>query len=141
MTSLIPKSHEYLLNDVYHGVLTTLMADGQPQSNLVWLDYDGEYILINTTMERQKSRNVARNPKVSLLVLDPADGSTFISIRGDVVAMVREGANHHLDLLTELYSPGKKYYGDLFPLEKRYEETRVILKILPKRVMKDAIHK
>src|SRR4249919_2658469 len=73
MSIPIPHSHRDLLVDPIHGVLSTLMPDGQPQSSIVWVDYDGTYVLINTTLERQKGRNMRTNPKVALLVVDPKD--------------------------------------------------------------------
>ena len=56
----IPDSHRDLLTGAVHAVLTTLMPDGSPQSSVVWADYDGEWVLINTTLERQKGRNMQR---------------------------------------------------------------------------------
>ena len=67
----IPDSHLDLLTRPICGVLTTMGADGQPQSSLVWVDHDGECARVNTTLERQKGRNLLANPKVSLLVVDP----------------------------------------------------------------------
>jgi Pyridoxamine 5'-phosphate oxidase len=67
----IPDSHLDLLTRSICGVLTTMGADGQPQSSLVWIDHDGGCARINTTLERQKGRNMVANPKVSLLVVDP----------------------------------------------------------------------
>jgi PPOX class probable F420-dependent enzyme len=49
----IPESHLDLLTRPVHGVLTTMMPDGQPQSSLVWVGFDGECALVNTTLERQ----------------------------------------------------------------------------------------
>jgi hypothetical protein len=60
---LIPDSHRDLLSDSIHGVLSTIMPDGQPQSSVVWTDYDGTYVLINMTLERQKGRNMCSNPQ------------------------------------------------------------------------------
>ena len=77
--------------------------DGQPQSSLVWVDYDGECARVNTTLERQKGRNLLADPRVSLLVVDPDDTGRFIQIRGDV-ELVTEGAVEHLDALTRRYT-------------------------------------
>ena len=85
----IPDSHRDLLAEPVHGVLSTMMPDGQPQSSIVWTDYDGAYVLINTTLERQKGRNMCSNPKVALLVIDPKDSSRWIEIRGNVVEISR----------------------------------------------------
>ena len=69
MSATIPDSHLDLLCQPVHGVLTTMMPDGQPQSSIVWVDFDSPYILINTTLERQKGRNMRANPRVTLLVI------------------------------------------------------------------------
>ena len=78
----IPESHLDLVTRPVHGVLTTMMPDGQPQSSLVWVDFDGECAVVNTTLERRKGRNIAANPKVSLLVVDPSNTGRFIQVRG-----------------------------------------------------------
>jgi hypothetical protein len=56
MTTAIPESHADLLLEPINGVLTTMMPDGQPQMSIVWADYNGEHVLINTTLERQKGK-------------------------------------------------------------------------------------
>jgi len=62
----IPTSHVDLLTRPVCGVLTTMGADGQPRSSLVWVDHDGLYATVNTTLERRKGRDLRVNPKVSL---------------------------------------------------------------------------
>lgn len=135
----IPASHLDLLTRPICGVFTTMGADGQPQSSLVWLDHDGECARINTTLERQKGRNLLANPKVSLLVVDPDDTARFIQIRGDA-ELVTEGAHEHLDALTRRYTRHPCYYGHIYPLERRAGDTRVIVRIRARRITLDAIH-
>ena len=89
MTVPIPDTHRDLLQTPVHAVLTTMMPDGAPQSSIVWVDVDGEYVLINTTLERQKGRNMRNNPKVTVLVIDPRDSSRWIEIRGKVTEMTQ----------------------------------------------------
>ena len=138
----IPDSHRDLVQQPVHGVLTTMMPDGMPQSSIVWTDYDGEYVLINTTLERQKGQNMQRNPKVTLLVIDPEDSSRWMEVRGLVRELTTEGAEEHADKLTQRYCPTKTYfYRDIYPPEQRQKETRVIAKIEPIRVSLDAIFK
>src|SRR6266545_4022878 len=116
----IPNTHRDLFQEPIHGVLTTMMPDGVPQSSIVWIDYDGEYVLINTTLERQKGRNMQLNPKVSVLVINPKDPSRWVEVRGRVIEMGREGAEAHADKLTQRYCPGKQYfYRDIYPPEQR----------------------
>jgi PPOX class probable F420-dependent enzyme len=135
----IPASHADLLTRAVHGVLTTMMPDGQPQSSLVWVDFDGETPLVNTTLERQKGRNMLANDRVSLLVVDPSNTGRFIQVRGRA-ELVREGAEEHLDAVTRKYTAHPCYYGYVFPVEQRGRETRVIVRIHPTRVTLDAIH-
>ena len=137
----IPDSHRDLLTDPVHGVLSTMMPDGQPQSSIVWTDYDGTYVLINTTLERQKGRNMSSNPKVSLLVVDPKDSSRWIEIRGNVVEISRDGAEVHADKLAQLYTGKQRFYGDIYPVDQKQKETRVIVKIEPLKISRDAIFK
>jgi len=137
----IPDTHRDLLVGPIHGVFSTMMPDGQPQSSIVWVDYDGTCVLINTTIERRKGRNMRANPKVTLLVIDPQDGSRWIEVRGRVVEIQREGAEDHADKLTQRYTGKQRFYGDIYPVEQKQKETRVIVKIEPIKVSLDAIFK
>ncbi len=136
----IPASHLDLLTRPVHGVLTTMMPDGQPQSSLVWCDYDGECACVNTSLERQKGRNMTANPKVTLLIVDPDDTSRFLAIRGEA-ELVTEGALDHLDAITRQYTRHPQFYGYVYPVEKRDQETRVICRIHATRITLDAIHR
>jgi PPOX class probable F420-dependent enzyme len=136
----IPESHLELVARPLHGVLTTLMPDGQPQSSLVWLDYDGECLRVNTTRQRQKGRNMQLNPKVNLLIIDPGDVVRWIEVRGEV-EISEEGALEHLDELTRQYTRHEHYYGGIFPPERQTQETRIICRIKPRKITLDAIHK
>jgi PPOX class probable F420-dependent enzyme len=135
----LPASHRDLLDRPLPGVFTTIGADGQPQSSLVWVDEDGECALVNTTLERQKGRNLLRCPKVSLLVVDPENTARFIQIRGDA-ELIGDGALEHVDALTRKYTNHPAYYGWIYPEAQRALETRVICRIHARRITLDAIH-
>lgn len=137
----IPESHAGLLQTAVHGVLTTMMPDGMPQSSIIWVDYDGEYVLVNTTLERRKGRNMRADPHVSVLVIDPENSSRWIEVRGRVAKITQDSAEAHADKLTQRYTSRKRFYGDIYPVERKYEETRVIVKIEPVKVTLDAIFK
>ena len=142
MTNIIPDTHLDLLQTPVHGVLTTIMPDGGPQSSIIWVDYDGDYILINTTLERQKGRNMRANPKVTILVIDPNDSSRWVEVRGRVKEITQEGAEQHADKLTQRYCHNKlHFYGDIYPIEQKQKETRVIVRIQPLKVCLDAVFK
>jgi len=138
-TASIPPSHLDLLTRPICGVFTTLGHDGQPQSTMVWVDLGPGCALVNTTLERQKGRNLLDNSKVSLLVVDPGNTSRFIQIRGDA-ELVTKDAREHLDALTREYTNHPAYYGYLYPEAQRLRETRVICRIHPRRITLDAIH-
>jgi PPOX class probable F420-dependent enzyme len=135
----IPASHLDLLTRPVCGVLTTMSADGQPQSSLVWVDHDGECARVNTTLERQRGRNLLANAKVSLLVVDPDNTARFLQIRGDA-ELIHEGAIDHLDTLTRKYTRYPAFYGYVYPVEQQARETRVSCRIHARRITLDAIH-
>ncbi len=119
------KTHELATGDNY-AVLTTLLKDGQPQSHVMWVDSDGEHILINTERHRQKYRNVERDPRVTVTILDAGSPYRFVEVRGRVVATVGgDEARAHIDHLSRKYQ-GHDYTNTV-------QSERVILKVLPDR--------
>lgn len=140
MTAQIPESHRDLLLRPVNGVLTTIMPDGQPQMSIVWADYDGQCVLINTTLERQKGKNMLANPKVNVLMIDPQNVTRFLEVRGEVVEITQAGAIAHADKQAQAYSNGaqQRFYGDVYPKERQAKETRVIVKISPKKITTNA---
>ena len=135
----VPDTHHDLFTRAICAVLTTMGETGQPQSSLVWIDHDGECARTNTTLERQKGRNMAVNSKVSLLVVDPDNTGRFVQIRGDA-ELLTEGAIEHLDTLTRKYTHHPCFYGHVYPREQAARETRAMVRIHARRVTVDAIH-
>ena len=140
MSTAIPASHLDLLTRPVHGVLTTRMPDGQPQSTLVWCDYDGECACVNTTLERQKGRNLLADQRATLLLVDPDDTSRYLELRGEV-ELVQEGALAHLDALTRKYTRHPQFYGYVYPCDQRDRETRVRCRLHAQKITVDAIHR
>lgn len=136
----IPKPFLDLIDCPRVAALTTVMPDGQPQTTVVWCDYDGELMRINTMRGFRKEKNMRINPKVNLLVIDPEDTTRYIEIRGEA-ELVTEGALEHLDQITRQYTEHPQYDGYVFPRERQAEETRVICRIHATRINLDAIHK
>jgi PPOX class probable F420-dependent enzyme len=135
----IPASHLDLLTRPIQAVFTTLMPDGQPQSSLVWCDYDGECACVNTTLQRQKGRSLSKDPRASLLLIDPEDTSRYLEIRGEV-ELVQKGARQHLDEITRQYTAHSCCYGFFYP-EEQLKETRVICRLHASKITLDAIHR
>lgn len=108
--------------------LTTLMPDGQPQTQVMWVDADDEHVLVNTELGRQKWRNVERDPRVTVTVIDRENPYHYAEVRGRVVDVVRgDEARAHIDQLSQ------KYFGrDYDPAMIQTE--RVILRVRPDKV-------
>lgn len=106
----------------------TTMPDGSPQLTQTWIDTDGTFILINTVEGHQKLRNVRRDPRVLMSVLDPARWNHAVSIRGRVVEITTEGADLHFQHLIE------RYLGDEPYPYARPGQARVLLKIAPEKI-------
>ena len=107
--------------------VVTLMPSGQPQALLTWVDSDGEHVLVNTEPQRQRTRNVARDPRITVLIHgdDPWD---WAEIRGHVVETVTgDEARRHIDELAQKYT-GADYARPIGP------DGRVILKIAPDKI-------
>jgi PPOX class probable F420-dependent enzyme len=131
----VPDSHRDLLERPIVIALVTLMPDGQPQATPVWSTYDGEHIIINTARGRQKDRNMERRARVTVLAIDPDDSYRWIEVRGEVDDMTEVGAVDMINFLAKLYKGVDSYYGGVTPVERRDHETRVTVKIKPKRVL------
>ena len=113
-------------------VLTTLMPDGQPQTQVMWIGADDDHLLINTEVHRAKYRNAVRDPRVTVTVWDAATPYRYIEARGRVVEEVRgDAARAHIDELSQ------KYSGTDYPAAITSE--RVILKVAAERVNKHNI--
>lgn len=135
----VPASHRDLLERPVIAVLTTLMPGGHPQTEPVWFSFEDGTVLVNTTRERQKGRNLDRDRRATLLVVDPANLNRWIEIRGAVEIETR-GALEHLDRLTRRYTTWPAFYGYVRPLEQRQAESRIIARLRPRRVVCDAIY-
>lgn len=134
--SALPASHRDLVDGPYAAVLTTVMPDGRPQTTPVWCNREDDYVLINTMRGFQKEKNMRHNPRATLLLYDAAQPLRNLEIRGRVVEMSEEGAEEHLDRLTQLYlgRPDACFFGDCVDaaLRERYVPVRVT--IAPQRV-------
>ena len=127
--NLIPESHSDLLEPEAHvyGYLATLMPDGSPQLTPLWVDIDGDYILLNSARGRVKDKNMRARKKVALLLTDPNDPfGRYLQIRGNVVDITEEGALEHINKLSLRY--------DNKPWTPTRGQTRVIYKIKPEKV-------
>jgi PPOX class probable F420-dependent enzyme len=122
---VIPEKYRDLFNKRAFAALTTLMPDGSPQTTPVWVDTDGDYVIFNSAKGRQKDRNVRRDPRVALAIVDPDNPYRYLEVRGKVAEITEQGADAHIDKMA------KKYLGqDKYPY-RQASEVRVIYKIRP----------
>ena len=125
MAATIPEKYLDLFQKKAFANLATLMPDGSPQVTPVWVDFDGNHVLVNSARGRQKDKNMQRNAKVALSILDPDNPYRYLEIRGKVEDITEQGADAHIDKMA------MKYMGkDKYPF-RRPEEVRLIFKILP----------
>ena len=130
----IPISHVDLLDCPRVAALTTLMPDGSPQTTVVWCNFDGTHVLVNTMRGFRKEKNMRLNPKVTLLCFDPREPLRSLEVRGTVVEMTESGALEHLDHLSERYTGRQPYFGECVPEEFKEKEIPVLCRILPTHV-------
>jgi PPOX class probable F420-dependent enzyme len=103
----------------------TVNPDGSPQLSIVWIDWDGENVLFNTAAGRVKPRNLERDPRVSVLVVDRGDGYRWVAVRG-TAGLTSEGADEHIDKLA------RKYTGEGW--QPKPGERRLLVAVRPERV-------
>ncbi len=107
---------------------STLMKDGSPHVAPVWVDIDGNTILINTAVGRMKEKNIKRDNRVALSIFDHQNPYDMVAIRGKVIELTTDGADEHIDKLA------KKYFGlDKYPYHSP-DEKRIIVKIKPEKI-------
>lgn len=126
----IPEEFRDLFERKTFANFATVMPDGTPQVTPVWVGYDGDHLLVNTAKGRQKERNVQRNPKVGLSIIDPDDPYRFVSVRGEVEEVTEDGAVDHINELTRRYMDRDEY-----PNLGEEGGPRVIIRIRPDRVV------
>ncbi len=128
MPAKIPESHVDLFHKKAFGSFTTLMSDGSPQTTPVWVDFADGKVLVNSALGRQKDKNVRRDPRVAITLIDPDNPYRYLEIRGRISEITHEGADQLIDKLSKKYLDKDKY-----PFAEPGEK-RVIYKIEPEKV-------
>jgi PPOX class probable F420-dependent enzyme len=128
MPATLPEGVKKLFLEPNYAHVATLMADGSPQVTPVWVDIEGDRILVNTAEGRSKPRNVRRDPRVAISIVKQDNPYSSAFVRGRVVEMRLEGADDHIDKLA------MKYMGQESYPYRRAEEQRVIMVIEPEHI-------
>lgn len=108
--------------------IATIMKDGSPQLSPVWAEFVDGYVLVNTAEGRIKHKNVLRDPRVAVSVVNNNNPLDMTTIRGKVVEIIPDYEYMHANRLTKKYMGKEKY-----PF-RRPGEKRIIFKILPEKV-------
>ncbi len=118
-----------LASGANYAVFSSVLPNGHPQTHMMWVDADDEHILVNTEVHRQKFKNIERNPKVTVLIMETGNPWGWSEIRGSVADTVTgPEARAHIDSLA------KKYLGkDEYP--NPIQSERVIIKIRPEKII------
>ncbi len=128
--TIIPDDFTDLFERPSHTVLVTVDPDGTPHPTVVWVDYDGEHLLVNTADGRRKVRNMRNDPTVALTVIDPENPYRYLTVRGKVIEITEDGAEEHINEL------GKRYMDiDDYMAEMGEGETRLVVRINPEEAI------
>ncbi|MFE3601852.1 PPOX class F420-dependent oxidoreductase [Streptomyces sp. NPDC059096] len=131
MTAALSDDLKQLLDTPVFVNIATIQPDGSPQVSPVWVKRDGDDVLISTTVDRQKEKNLRRDPRVTVVV-QPADAPyTYAEIRG-TAALTTEGGQELIDELSVKYT-GKQYAE--FNPSAGEDNTRVVVRITPRKVV------
>ncbi|MFM9972806.1 MAG: PPOX class F420-dependent oxidoreductase [Burkholderiales bacterium] len=123
MPNPFPEKYMDLFQKKSFGAFTTLMPDGSPQTTPVWVDYQNGDIWVNSALGRQKDKNVRRDARVAVTIMDPDNPYRYVEVRGTVKEITQTGADEHIDAMA------KKYLGqDKYPF-RQPGESRVLYKI------------
>jgi len=121
----IPEKYADLLQTTALADVATIGPNGEPQVNPVWFDWDGTNVLFSQTKARQKYRNVNRDPRIALSIVDPTNPYRYLEIRGKVVRIDEDSDNAFIN------SMAKKYIDqDVYPWHQPGDE-RVVIVVEP----------
>lgn len=120
-----------LLDARNFATVTTLNPDGGPQSSVMWFKRDGDTVLLSTTADRQKARNLARDPRVSISVYDLANPYSSVELRGtaELLPDPDKRLPHELS---------HRYLG-VDPPVAEPTEVRLVIRVTPAKVLRFAV--
>lgn len=124
MRGPLTESQLAFFDQSYYGIVTTLRADGSPQSTMVWVERDGDAVSFNTAYGRRKPANLEHDPRVSILVTAP-DFYHWVAVDGSA-QLTTDGAEEQIDRLS------RKYDGE--PWSYVEGQRRVKVRLVPERV-------
>ena len=131
MSAALSDRLKSLLDGKVFIVVGTVQPDGSPQMSPVWVKRDGEHLLFSTTVDRRKKLNLDRDPRVTVVVMNPDQPYEYAEIRG-TAELTTDGGQALIDELSLKYT-GKKYAE--FNPESAQDAERVVVRITPRKVV------
>ena len=125
----IPEAGKAILDAPEFATIATIQADGRPHLSVVWIERDGDDVLVSTIKGRQKYLNIERDPRVTVLVFPQASPYQYVEIRG-TATMTEEGGRELIDRLCTAYTGGERYTGD-----DGTDNVRVVVRIRADKVV------
>ena len=123
MPKALPQDLLDLLRKPSPCFVATLMPDGSPQLTQTWVTTDGEHVVVNIVDGHQKAKNLARDARVAVNIVDPTNVFRYYAVRGRVIDMTTEGGQESIDEISD------KYLGIPYPNFTGQPETRVLVTI------------
>lgn len=108
--------------------IATIGPDGKPDVAVVWVDVNGEDVLLNSAEGRTWPENLRRDPRAHLTVVNSEDPYEYVSIDGRVVEVTHDGADEHIDKLAQKYFGQERYPG------RAPDEVRLLIRVKPETV-------
>jgi PPOX class probable F420-dependent enzyme len=127
MRARLPETVKALADAQTYVILATIRPDGAPRMTVLWIDRDGDELLLSTARGRAKERDIARDPRVGLMFLDQRDPYGYVEVRG-TATLTEEGGRELIDRLALKYT-GVTYRWD------DPEEVRLVVRVVPERVL------
>jgi len=116
-----------LLEKPNFAALATTRADGTAHVTPMWVDYDGDHVVLNTARGRAKEKHILDDPRVTVMVWSAENPYQYVEVSG-AARFVDQGADDHIDRMA------KKYIGqDVYPW-RGPDEVRVIVEVTPEWV-------
>jgi PPOX class probable F420-dependent enzyme len=103
MSLLTPAQRQLFENPNFVNV-ATIAKDGTPRTTAIWVDIDGDDILLNAANSRQWLQNLRRNPNVALSIFDLHNPYNQVNLIGTVESISAVGGEEHIDKLAQKYT-------------------------------------
>jgi PPOX class probable F420-dependent enzyme len=127
VTVELPELAKRLIDDKTFATIATVNPNGSPQNSVIWLKREGDDVVFSTILGRRKTLNMEREPRVSIVLFDPADPYRYVEIRG-AVEMTKDGGPELINELSHLYD-GRDFH------EKNPDNVRVVCTVRPTKVI------